>query len=162
MCQKKMTDSGKSWHSIEGVHSIGLGGDPLVLEKYGDMIQTDWRGVRRHPHADYGIRAAQFAPFAALSDYDEELAEIVRPVEQRADLTESALQELDQKLREILGNSGQGEIEIEYFAPDLYKDGGSYQKHRGYLKRLDLDARTICMKDGLRIPVDEIRRVEIL
>lgn len=62
-------------------------GDRGVEDRYGDILDLDWKGVRRHPHADMTIRAAQFAPFSALSGYEEELAEAARLVDQKAELT---------------------------------------------------------------------------
>ena len=162
--QKIRANSGKSRCHTDGIDPLEseMREDQIVLEKYGDIIHTDWKGVRRHPHADYRIRAAQFAPFSALSGYDDELARTARPVEEKTDLTESARLELDQKLRMILESPGQEEMEIEYFQADPCKKGGTYRKYRGYLKGLDLNERSLCMEDGLRISMGEIRRVEIL
>lgn len=49
-------------------------------EKYQDIINLPHHVSKKHPHMSLEARAAQFAPFAALTGYDEQVAETARLV----------------------------------------------------------------------------------
>lgn len=55
-----------------------------VLEKYGDIINMPHHESPRHPRMSMEQRAAQFAPFAALSGLDDVLAVTARESEEFA------------------------------------------------------------------------------
>lgn len=40
------------------------------MDNYNDIINLPYRGVKKHPHMSMEERAAQFAPFAALTGHD--------------------------------------------------------------------------------------------
>lgn len=44
--------------------------------KYDDIINLEHPTSRRHPRMSIQARAAQFAPFAALTGYDEIIREV--------------------------------------------------------------------------------------
>ena len=44
-------------------------------EKYSDIIDMEYRGSSRHTHMSREGRAGQFAPFAALTGFDEQIDE---------------------------------------------------------------------------------------
>ena len=46
-------------------------------EKYDDIIKLPYHGVKKHPHMSVEARSAQFAPFSALTGYDEVIKEAV-------------------------------------------------------------------------------------
>ena len=70
-------------------------------------------------------------------------------------------EKLNHKLQ-ILVDKGKEEpkINITYFEPDDKKDGGAYITIIGIVKKIDEYERTILMKDGQVIPIDEIIRLE--
>ena len=45
---------------------------------------------------------------------------------------------------------------VEYFVPDQKKEGGSYQKKSGCIRRIDTYLNEIVLQSGDRIPLDEI------
>lgn len=45
-------------------------------EKYADIINIPYKKSGRHPHMPAAGRAAQFAPFAALTGYSDEIDKI--------------------------------------------------------------------------------------
>ena len=45
---------------------------------------------------------------------------------------------------------------FEYFVPDQKKEGGSYQKKSGCIRRIDTYLNEIVLQSGERIPLDEI------
>jgi hypothetical protein len=71
-------------------------------------------------------RAAQFAPFAALSGHDAAIRETARLTDQEIDLGEDQMALLNEKLRVLIDCIDQHpEVSITYFVPDLRKTGGT-------------------------------------
>lgn len=52
------------------------------MHRYDDIIDLPHHVSKTHPHMPVADRAAQFAPFAALSGHNEALKEAVHQVEQ--------------------------------------------------------------------------------
>jgi hypothetical protein len=106
-------------------------------------------------------RAAQFAPFAALTGYGEEIAETGRLTDRRVELDESRKAMLDEKLQMLLEQADEApKVSITYFVPDEKKAGGAYVTVTGRIRRLDAYTRTLLMKDDTIIPLDEIFDIE--
>ncbi len=108
-------------------------------------------------------RAAQFLPFAALSGYDDTIAETARQTSQRICLSEGQQQILDEKLailQEALARTGKNDAkpmaEITCFIPDERKDGGSYQTISACIKRIEPAERLLFLTDGTAISLDDI------
>ena len=97
-------------------------------------------------------RAAQFAPFAALRGYDEEIAETARFTDDRQELSNEDIAILNEKLHIIIDNiMSKPEVSITYFIPDDKKSGGAYTTVKGNVRRIDEVNRIIC--DILKIDV---------
>lgn len=106
-------------------------------------------------------RAAQFAPFAALNGYDDAVRETARLTDDRIDLSESTLSELNGKLqllREQIGHSPN--VTFTYFKPDDRKSGGTYLTAVGKIRRIDDYSRLIVLEDGTSLPLDDILEIE--
>ncbi len=101
-------------------------------------------------------RAAQFSPFAALTGYDAALAESVRLTEEKAELDEDALRELEEKLRLLASRPDHPLVTVTYFRPDTRKKGGAYATVTGKLKKLRLFERELLLEDGTAIPLDDV------
>ena len=52
------------------------------MENYDDIINLPHHISKRHPQMSIQDRAAQFAPFAVLTGYDEEVSETARITEE--------------------------------------------------------------------------------
>lgn len=128
---------------------------------YDDIIKLEYRGPVRHVRMKRSARAAQFAPFAALSGHGEAIDEEARLVETERGRCEDALEELDQTLRKAVEDIGTGRrIRITYFEPDERKDGGRYETAEGELCGIDEFERVVKMSDGRRIFLDRICKIE--
>ena len=46
--------------------------------KYDDIINLPHHVSKKHPQMSIDARAAQFAPFSALTGYDEEIEKVVK------------------------------------------------------------------------------------
>lgn len=128
-----------------------------MIEEYEDIIGfPHYRSGKHLPMAEYA-RAAQFAPFAALTGYAEAIRETARQTEKRPDLDEDRLTELDAKLsalRELLYL--QPKVTITWFAEDGRKSGGSYRITEGTVKQIDAYGQRVVMTDGSVIAVGDI------
>ena len=105
-------------------------------------------------------RAAQFAPFAALTGYDAAIQESGRLTDDWIDLGDSGNEELNRKMELLLSRiSEQPHVVIEYFVPDEHKEGGSYQSYIGHVKRIDEYEHTLVMTDGKKIQLRKITNI---
>ena len=68
------------------------------MEKYDDIINLPHHVSKKHLQMSLHDRAAQFAPFAALTGYDEEVKEVSRITDQFHPLESKKKEEINQKL----------------------------------------------------------------
>ena len=127
---------------------------------YDDIINLP-RPVSKRPPMSNLDRAAQFAPFAALTGHEEAVKETARLTDKRLELGEHAKQALDQKLRIIVDRLEESpQISIRYFVPDSKKAGGQYVKVSGSVKKIDEYERVLIMSNGVKIPIEEIIEIK--
>ena len=130
-------------------------------KKYGDIIHLPHHVSSVHPHMPVSDRAAQFAPFAALTGYGDVIKETARLTDEEPDLSEDEKQELNYKIQLACALPGEKpEIVLTYFVQDDKKSGGAYHTARGKIRRIDPDAGQIILEDGLRIPLDCVVDIE--
>lgn len=125
--------------------------------KYENMLDMPHYEPRNHPRMTMEQRAAQFAPFAALTGYSAAIAETGRLTGSRVVLEEDDLQALDRRmsyLKEHLKDCP--EVEFTYFKPDALKDGGEYVTVTGTVKKIDEPSGTVFLTSGERIPASDI------
>ena len=128
--------------------------------KYDDIIELPHPVSYRHPRMSRIDRAAQFAPFAALTGYEAAVEETARLTETKTELDETARAMLNEKLRllgEFLGEKPR--VTITYFRPDARKSGGAYVTVSGVIKTLDEYTGTVTMSDHTVIPMEHIREI---
>lgn len=130
-------------------------------QTYADILYLPHHVSKTRPQMPMSDRAAQFSPFAALTGYDDAIQETGRLTEQKIELDEEALQELNERfniLQEHLCE--QPEVRFTYFKLDARKDGGAYLTVSGVVRKIKLYEREILLKDGTIIPVDDILKME--
>lgn len=124
---------------------------------YDDIINLPHPTSVKHPRMPLSDRAAQFAPFAALSGHSTALAETARLTDQRMELDEDARAVLDLKQQLLLERiKEQPEIMVTWFQPDEKKDGGRYIVSTGRLKRIHEAEQVLILTDGLKIPISKL------
>lgn len=107
-------------------------------------------------------RAAQFAPFAALTGFDDAIGETGRVVEQPIILAQDALEELDAAIRKIQDTiETQPEAEVVWFRPDSRKAGGCIHSARGRVKQVDIPGQLLLFADGKSVPLKEITSIRL-
>lgn len=114
---------------------------------YDDIINLPHHVSERHPHMPVSDRAAQFAPFAALTGYGDVIKETARLTETRPELSEDEKARMDQTLRAVLNAQGENAgIMVTYFVPDARKSGGAYRRAAGKLRRVDEAEDTLILE----------------
>ena len=71
-------------------------------EQYKDIIDLPHHVSKTRPQMPMSDRAAQFAPFAALTGYDSAIKETGRLTDERIELDEEALTALDMKYQLLM------------------------------------------------------------
>lgn len=82
-------------------------------------------------------RAAQFAPFSALTGYDDSIAEAARLTTPEHILSQEEYDELSRRLTFVVEHMAEhNELEFTYFIPDKTKSGGKYITVVGIIKEI--------------------------
>ena len=129
--------------------------------KYDEIINLPHHVSKTRPQMPMSDRAAQFAPFAALTGYDSAIKETGRLTDEKIEFDEETLTVLDRKYQLLMDALDEApEIEITYFKPDERKAGGKYVSATGTVKKVDDFERLITMRDGLKIPMDDVLSID--
>jgi len=106
-------------------------------------------------------RAAQFAPFAALSGHDAAIREAGRLTQSAVELQDDEKELLDTRLRLLQSLlPQQPEVSVCYFRPDERKPGGAYLETTGVLTKIDPAAGILLFADGRRIFLEYLRSID--
>lgn len=132
---------------------------------YDDIIDLPHLVSKRHPQMPLSDRAAQFAPFAALTGHDEAIRETARLTDSFVELDEEQREKLDQRMQMLLAEMRADplqipEIKVTYFQPDEKKDGGAYVSVSGRVKKVDGYRRQIWFTDGTTLPMENLISIE--
>ena len=129
--------------------------------KYDEIMGLPHHVSKTRPQMPMSDRAAQFAPFAALTGYDAAIKETGRLTDERIELDVEALSALDMKYQLLMEALDEApEVTITYFQPDERKAGGKYVSAVGTVKKIDDFERRITMRDGTRIPTDDVLSID--
>ena len=125
--------------------------------RYDEIMELPHHVSTTRPQMPMSDRAAQFAPFAALTGYDSAIKETGRLTGERIELDEEALTALNRKYQLLMDTLDDApEVTIIYFQPDERKAGGQYVSATGTVKKVDTFGRRILLQDGTRIPLDSV------
>ena len=128
-------------------------------EKYKSILNMQHFKSEKHPEMPRADRAAQFAPFAALSGYGDAIAEEGRLTDRKIELDEYEAEIISDKLR-MIAEGIKIPFHIIYFVKDKFKSGGKYEEYRGQVKRIDEEKRRLILNGGDVIPIDDIVNIE--
>lgn len=132
------------------------------MGKYDDIINLPHHVSEKHPRLSMGQRAAQFAPFAALSGFEDAIDETSRITEDRIELNEEEKEKINNVLQKLqMEISKRPKATITYFVPDLKKCGGEYITKTGNVKRIDEFRQVIIYEDKTEIPIKEVIEIDI-
>ena len=130
------------------------------MGEYDDIINLPHHVSRKHPQMSIHDRAAQFAPFAALTGHGEAIAETARLTDLKIELDDYEKMKLDEKLLILQEHIMEmPEISVTYFCPDEKKKGGKYVTVTKTLRKINEMERTLLMEDGMQIRIEDILEV---
>lgn len=124
---------------------------------YDDIINLKHHVSKSHPPLSLYARSSQFAPFAALTGYEDAVKETARETKEKIEIDDEIRNILDGKIQLLVEKIRKNpEINITYFVPDLTKDGGSYETISGIVKKIDSYKQCIYLANGTEIAISEI------
>ena len=118
------------------------------MKKYEDIIGLSRPVSKKHPPMSRENRAAQFAPFAALTGFEGAIKETAQKTF------------LDEKLKVLLREKTPALF--TYFQKDEQKEGGAYITVSGIVKKTDAYTHKIVLEDGTGICVEDILEIRKL
>ena len=133
-----------------------------MTDNYEDIIHLPHQRSNHRQPMPLQDRAAQFAPFAALTGFDGAIAETARLTDRKIEPDEEAAAILNFcicRLRERLHERPQ--VTLTCFVPDKHKSGGSYVTLRGCVRRIDDVAGEMVLTDKTVIRLADIIRIDL-
>lgn len=125
--------------------------------KYKDILNMKYPNPEiERDFPDKILREAQFAPFAALTGYNDAIDEAARQTDRKIELDEYEIERLNNKLKYLSEASETDEVVITYYVPDKKKDGGAYVSKSGIVIKVREYERDIVTDDGTKIPIEDI------
>ena len=122
---------------------------------YEEFVNLPHHVSAVHPQMDPAKRAAQFAPFAALTGYEDAVAETARLTEEELLLDENVREELNRKMTGAAESGAM--VRITWFVPDGKKNGGEYVESSGVIRKIE--EGSIVLENGTRIPAEHIAAI---
>ena len=124
---------------------------------YDDIIRLPHHVSQNHPQMPDRDRAAQFAPFAALTGDEAAVGETARLTAERRELDPQEAEELNRRLTERAARlKDRPEVTIEYFVPDERKAGGAYVTVTDVVRNISIAERIVALVNGDVIPINDI------
>lgn len=118
------------------------------------------RPKSKYPKMSMSDRAAQFAPFAALTGHKEAVIEQGRITQEKRILSNEEKLEINEKIVELMNLKSR--CRIIYFEKDRTKSGGQYMESVLSFKRIDELNKTLFFKENIQIQIEDIVDIEVL
>lgn len=130
---------------------------------YDDIINMKAHVSLNRPRMSMENRAAQFAPFSALTGYEEAIKEMGRLTEEKIELDNGLKLLLSDKLNEIDENINlHRSVSFTYFLEDKKKCGGKYVEIVGIVKKIDSYKQVVVLENNTKIPIDDIINIKFI
>lgn len=128
--------------------------------EYADILHHPVPNPKRHRRMPIQARAAQFAPFAALTGYESAIEETERLTQPRIELDNAEKLRINEIITHLLDRSELAyEIRVTYFKEDSLKNGGMYLTHEGHVKKIDPYLKRLIFSDGIIIEFSDIYEI---
>ena len=130
------------------------------MSDYDQLLPLTHPEPDRHPPMPMRNRAAQFAPFAALTGYDEAVQEAGRRTDRRPEVSEDQAEDINRCLCWLRDHIYElPEITVTWFVPDERKAGGALRTVTDHAKQLDVRRRILYLQCGISLPTAEILKL---
>lgn len=131
--------------------------------RYDDIINLPYHKSTDREHMSLHDRAAQFAPFAALTGHEDAIEETSRLTDDKIILDDNAIEKINEKIYNISQHlSERWNVSVTYFRPDALKSGGAYLTDVGTVMKVDVVEKMIIMDSGMKIDMGQIVGIEIM
>ena len=127
------------------------------MKNYDDIINLPHYVSKKHPQMSREARAAQFAPFAALTGYDDAVKETARLTDNKIELDEEMKDIINDKLNVLEKHiSEKPQATFTYFIADKRKNGGCYTSITGNVRQIDLVNGIIILTNKKKIVIKDL------
>lgn len=127
------------------------------MNKYEDIINNG-RPISNRPKISLNDRAAQFAPFSALTGYEDKVIEASRLTDYERIIDEDKKEILSKKLNLVFKEKV--ETEFIFFVKDVKKDGGKYSSVKGIVKKIDNVNKKIILDNKKELNIWDIIEIK--
>ncbi len=129
--------------------------------KYSDIINLPHHVSNKYPHLSREQKAAQFAPFAALTGFDDDVKETARLTDRKIDIDEGLKEIINDKLNQIIIDiKNKPNITITYFIKDSKKKGGKYITEEGIVKKINVINKYLLLENNNKILFEDILEIK--
>lgn len=133
------------------------------MDNYEDIINLPHPVSKTHPQMSMMARAAQFAPFAALTGHNAAIEETARLTDSERELSEMEQRALNEKMAWLQQHIDEHpSVTITHFVRDVRKAGGAFIQTPGRLKSVDTIGQFLTLTDGTTLPLRGIMEIEIM
>ena len=123
------------------------------MKKYDDIINLPHHVSKNHPQMSMNNRAAQFAPFAALTGYAEAINESKIIDEKKITLGEDKKEELESIFHQIHAGS---RVELRFYQKNKYIN------YIGIIKKIDTIEKKIIFTNRKVISIKDVVDIKLL
>lgn len=128
-----------------------------MTDKYTHIIDLPHHVSKVRPQMTMYQRAAQFAPFAALTGHSAAISETARLTDKKIELSDNECELLNQKIMQLLAHLNEHPyVSITYFIPDTHKEGGRYATHTGTIRSWEEYEQRLTFDDGAQLKANVI------
>ena len=133
------------------------------MDDFSDIMNLPHHVSKKRRQMSVEERAVQFAAFAALTGYDEDIDETARLTSARKAMTEDEIAGLNAAFQRLLDTAEeQPTVTVTYFLPDERKAGGSYIQYTGTFRFYDAERKQLCFVDRTEIPIKAVTNIWFL
>ncbi len=129
-------------------------------EKYEKIVNMPHHVSTKRAPMPRADRAAQFAPYSALSGYEDAVEETARITDRKHELDEYEKEKINLTLTSIISSETPQTVKITFFRPDKRKSGGAYVTVTGEIGKIDEITREITLVGGAPISIDDIIEID--
>ena len=131
------------------------------MPNYEDIIYLPHHTSKKRPQMSLSQRASIFAPFSALTGYEDKIKEEQRVAKRKIELTSEEQELLNQKFVLIWNCYRNQEVMITYFVKDPKKMGGIYLNIVTKIRRLDPVLQCFILQDKSKIKLSDIIDIQL-
>lgn len=132
-----------------------------IMSRYDDIIDRKYEGSMTHKRMSPENRAAQFAPFSALTGHDAAINETARLTTEKIELSPDEQRVLSERMKVALARlEEQSLLTFTAFQADALKSGGSYVSVNGIIKKYDEYEKSVILTNNKIVRIADIISID--